>query len=286
MMAGDKIYVQIYLTNPNIDASEIATKPYYLNANWQDKFTWYSQYIGQAGTSYAQWNTDKLDKLYFPGSTRKTNSFITDQASESTRGKAGIMSTGCFIASTAMVLRNMGKTMNGYDFRTGFTGPLYADPYTVTLANVQRTGKEVVQDSGTGRYNLSTKAVDPVSVVMSNILSPTGFNAKYNAGGTSVTGTDAQKAATLATAIAGNNKRGIIALLKTGSRTHYIVIVGDRGSSYAAKDRFIICDPGGQIPSRGDNVPFSSSFSSLTSKYTFSNITTYWNIKELYEEDN
>lgn len=49
-----------------------------------------------------------------------------------------IKTYGCFVTSYAMVLRTMGATTSSlrYDNRTGNSGYLQADPFTVTLANL------------------------------------------------------------------------------------------------------------------------------------------------------
>ena len=271
LQAGDQIFVKVYLANTNITTTAISSNPYYLNVSVQHKFAWYSQYTGKAGTYNAQWNTNKLDNLYFPQSSYNGSCFIKDQTVE--HGNAGIMSRGCFISSTAMVLRNMGKTMNGTDFRTGFVGPLFADPFTVTLANVNRNGSEIKYSSG--KYNLSNVSVDPVSVNLPNILSK--FSATYRQG-INLTGTTAQNMTTLANLLPSNSSKGIIVLLKKGTNTHYIVIVGDRGSSYTADGRFIVCDPGTISSSKGDNVIFTNSWSYKSGGYKMSNASRYWTI--------
>ena len=81
-------------------------------------------------------------------------------------------------------------------------------------------------------------------------------------------GTSNPLTATKIAAALSNAESGLIAVLNGGS--HYIVITGDRGSSYSdPNDRFVICDPAATSAVYGDNIPWSSSSSS----YTFSDIT-------------
>lgn len=272
LKAGDKIYVRVYLANTNVTTSAITSNPYYLNVNLQHKMAWYSQYTGKAGSNI-QWNTEKLNKLYFPQYSM-SKSFIVDQTVDNSGASAGIMGTGCFIASTSMVLRNMEKTISGTDFRTGFVGPLFADPFTVTLANVNKNGSEITQNPSTGNYNLTNISLNPVSVNLPNIFSK--FNATYRQG-IDLTGTATQRANTLALELSLNKSKGVIVLFKKGSNTHYIVLVGDRGSSYAADSRFIVCDPGTVTPSKGDNVVFTNSWS-YKNGYTMAGASRYWTI--------
>ena len=276
LKAGDKIYVKVYLADTNVSTTLISSNYYYLNVNCQHKFSWYSQHSGRSG-SQVFWNSEKLDKLYFPQSTAYGNvKFISDiTADHATTSRSDLMDRGCFIASTAMVLRNMQKTMNGTDFRTGFIGPLYADPFTVTLANVGKNGSEISQNPSTGNYNLPNVYVDPISVSLPTILPK--FGATYRTG-VDLTGTDAQKISQLALALSINQGKGIIVLLKNSSgSTHYIVIVGDNGGT-SANQRFIVCDPGTVNPSLGDNVLFGNSKSVVSYNYTISHASRYWSI--------
>lgn len=75
------------------------------------------------GKSPTAFSTTNLDKLY---SSASTSSWLSQ-----------FKNTGCFIASYAMVLRNLGATTSvaQYDFRTGQRANLFSDPFTMMLAN-------------------------------------------------------------------------------------------------------------------------------------------------------
>lgn len=91
-------------------------------------------------------STTNLDKLYSNGSS---SSWLS-------RPK----SAGCVITSYAMILRNLGATTSSkhYDFRSGVTGYLASDPFTVMLAN---TSWPNITTSTSGTYIASTTQ-DPV----------------------------------------------------------------------------------------------------------------------------
>lgn len=237
---------------------------YYLNFNFTNAKTWYSQHSGNiGGVNY--WNTEKLDNLYFSDYDEKELPFITNQTDNN--NKVDVMDTGCFITCSAMVLRNKGKRRYCKDFRTGFLGAMYADPFTVMLANVNKSGSEITQNPSTGNYNLPGVTGNPVYTNLQTIA--TNFSCTRT--NTTLTGMDAQKAATIANLLS-SHPEGVIV---TFNGAHYVVIVGDRGSSYPPANRFIVCDPGTIDPAKGNNVVFSNShsahrgFSSLTNAYTF-----------------
>ena len=172
------------------------------------------------------------------------------------------MAGGCVIASCAMVLRNMNKTTiaTKSDFRTGYAGRLYADPYTVMLGNIGSTGNVV--NNGT-YYSLPNAPADPVYAYGSTIGS--AFGATYNS--QTLPGTTSGNVAAIANALQ-SHPQGVIVRF---AGKHDIVITQDRGSSYGDTGRFIVCDPAGNAPSKGRNVPFSSSYTG--SKYTLAQAT-------------
>lgn len=113
--------------------------------------TYGSKWFSQVGSNYGTtWNSTNLDNLYFPNMAScnhcdsvykcaNTPLYTTTAYSPSYNqlNKGHINKWGCSIASMAMVLRNMGATVsNKYDLRTGTTGNLNADPFTVTMANI------------------------------------------------------------------------------------------------------------------------------------------------------
>lgn len=150
-----------------------------------------------------------------------------------------------------MVLRNQNAVMTGYDFRTGFSGKMYADSYTVMLANMRKTGSEVnkVNDN---RYELAVSS-NPVSVIRNNVA--VGFGLEASAA--TLSGTAEQKANSISNRLLYEGE-GVIVKLQKGSNTHFLVFALDRGSTYSANDRFIVYDPGTASSSKGNGVVFSS----------------------------
>lgn len=112
-----------------------ASKPkYYLNVNYNASTPFYSQKVSNINGMYL-WNTQYLDQLTFNnGRPFITTDNLTDYDN---------MSYGCAIASYAMALRKMNATLNGKDFRTGYVGDLYADPFTAMLANMDNDGSSL-----------------------------------------------------------------------------------------------------------------------------------------------
>ena len=109
-----------------------------------------SPYTGYSQTSpensATPFSTTNLDKLY---SNNKTVSWLSR-----------FKSAGCVIASYAMILRNLRATTDNaqYDFRTGNTAKLVADPFTVMLAN---TSWPTITASSDGNYIADTSQ-DPI----------------------------------------------------------------------------------------------------------------------------
>ncbi len=96
-------------------------------------FTWYSQ----RSTQNSDWDSSILTDLYFWSGGVKLR-YAADYRNMSVNSW---MREGCAICSVAMVLHNLGAVLErGYDLRSGQTGNLPADPYTVTLANTYNFG--------------------------------------------------------------------------------------------------------------------------------------------------
>lgn len=92
--------------------------------------TWYPQIDAVAG-SYERWNTYSLDEL----TTKNNKKFKINGSTED------LMYEGCALACIAMVLNNQGAktTYNITDYRTGYYGKAYADPFTVAMVNADLT---------------------------------------------------------------------------------------------------------------------------------------------------
>lgn len=108
------------------------SESYTLKANSETTLAWYGQYISKYdGGEF--WNTNKLDEVkngIFP---------VFIESNDYTNND--LFATGCGIAAAAMIFRNLGATMDGYDLRTGKDGELLADPYTALLANCGTDGR-------------------------------------------------------------------------------------------------------------------------------------------------
>jgi len=98
----------------------------YASYPYTTKNTWYPQ-INAVSGSYERWNTYKLDTLITSGSKK----FMINGS------KDDLMYQGCALACIAMVLNNQGAktTYDITDYRTGYYGKAYADPFTVAMVN-------------------------------------------------------------------------------------------------------------------------------------------------------
>lgn len=100
-----------------------------MTASHEYKPAWFGQYVSKdADGEY--WNTNKLDKLYnhqYPV-FKELNKDIENYNGD-------VFATACGVVSAAMIFKNLGATMNGYDFRIGYEGKLQADPFTAMLSN-------------------------------------------------------------------------------------------------------------------------------------------------------
>ncbi len=217
---------------------------YDMDINFTRTYSWYSQMSGTSnGITY--WSTEFLDNLYFTPYASSTP-FMVDGTSSS--NKRDLMSEGCFLNCWAMVLRNQNAHMQGFDFRSGFNGSLYANPYTVTLANIGKTGPEV---QWVGSRLEMPCSIDPIAVRRTTIASAFGKTSHMQ----SLSGSVSQKAEVIADRLA-NSTGGVIVFFTKGSFTHALVIVRDLGPSYSTYERFIVCDPGTHDPSKGREVQF------------------------------
>ena len=148
-------------------------------------------------------STTNLDKLH---SSNRTNSWFDD-----------FKSTGCLIASYAMVLRNLGATTSTarYDFRTGITQKLTADPFTVMMAN---NSWPHISANGNGTYTASVTG-NPTIVAHSAIASSFGKTVNR-------VSLDGLNSAGKANAIAyylSLHPEGVIVYFSSGNGTHAIV---------------------------------------------------------------
>lgn len=217
-------------------------------------FTWYSQ----TNINNSYWNGGALSGIKF---MRKMF------ASES---KSHWMDEGCAISSVAMVLHNMGATYAaGFDFRSGQSGDLPADPYTVALANVGYKGFP----TAVGNYY-----ADPVYTRWSTITNAFKVNGndltyvhRYSGSKTAIK-----------KAILEHPEGIVVQMSKHNGETHYIVVAAcvNPNETKASRLQFMVYDPLSYDGSDGDYVLFEDSISYKLG-YRYSNFTSfyYWDVK-------
>lgn len=154
--------------------------------------------------SATSFSTNNLDKLYSSG---LSNSWLSR-----------FKSSGCVIASYAMILRNLGATTASkqYDFRSGNTGYLSADPFTVMLAN---TSWPTITANANGTYTASTTK-NPVYTYHGVVAKAFGKTANQ----VSLTGlNDTQKANAIAYYLSSHPEGVAVSFKRSDGGTHTIV---------------------------------------------------------------
>lgn len=225
-------------------------------------FTWYSQHSA-AGSD---WNANALSDIYFTaGGVRKR--FMIDKYG---KGKDW-MDEGCYLASIAMVLNNMGARLTrGYDFRSGQTDNLPADPYTVALANSGNTG------ANTSR---SVLYGNPILISRANI------DARFNVNGKAVESKMTYDVSPRAIKEAlDEHPEGVVVYFSRPSknRTHYIVFTKcvNPEEKNPNNYKFEVCDSASYDAARGDHVLFEQSISYAVEGYRMSSAVSMisWSI--------
>ncbi len=130
---------EIYKIKITTDSSSVVE--YELIPNYEFALAWYGQFVSKDDNG-VYWNSNKLDTTYYydPYDNNREYKMFDE-------GKSGkydhVFTTACGVVSAAMIFRNLGATMEGYDFRTGYEGTLQADPFTAMLANCRFNGTEL-----------------------------------------------------------------------------------------------------------------------------------------------
>ncbi|MBR3966485.1 MAG: Ig-like domain-containing protein [Clostridia bacterium] len=216
-------------------------------------FTWYSQHSATG----SDWNASLLSGISFTaGGVRKR--FMIDKYG---KGKDW-MDEGCYLASIAMVLNNMGARLTkGYDFRSGQTDDLPADPYTVALAN-------------SGNNGTTTQK----SVLYGNpiLISRSKIDERFNVGGKEIKSTMTYDVSPKAIKEAlDEHPEGVIVYFSrlSGNRTHYIVFTKclNPTEKNPKNYKFEVCDSASYDAARGDHVQFEKSISYTAERYRMSN---------------
>lgn len=254
---GGRYYIKVYSSSGYSTSKEYSlyiTSPTGLNK------TWYSQ-LNSTVTGH-EWNNNHLNNLY---SSNSSKVFIDDNYNTS-----DIMAAGCAITSIAMVLHNMNaKTSVAFtDFRTGFKGYMYADPFSVYLAHngftsapTYNNSKYTYNDIGIGLRYYDVNNTNGTKKVQ-NIGSYFNKNIVVHTGGLSD-----------AVAQLSSHPQGVIVRFQTSTDSHYVVMVPSSSNSSG----YVIYDPGTQQSSSGNGVPLSSAYVMTNDDWNFttSDVTEY-----------
>ena len=245
MVGNGGEYTALSLGSAKITASvDGVRKSFTVTVTDRSAFTWYSQ----RSTVNSDWDATKLTDLYFWSGGVKMR-FAADYRNMSARSW---MREGCAICSVAMVLHNLGATLEkGYDMRSGQTGDLPADPYTVSLANTYNFGASGVAELLYG---------DPILANWKAIASrffvdgePRGCRKIYYP--------TPRRIATLLE----DHPAGIVVEFKKGSGTHYVVFGEclNPEEKDQNKLKFLVYDPLGYTADQGDGVLYERTASYL-----------------------
>lgn len=222
-------------------------------------------YYSQHDIDGSYWNGSALSGIYF--SAGVTKRYAIDRYNYN----SDWMDEGCALTAHAICLRNLGATLTeGYDFRSGQTGNLPADPYTVSLAN-------------SGNYGASsanaTLSGNPIYV--NHNLIATRF--RVNGKSLSVTQTYAPNLKQIKEALDAHPEGVVVGLYHPVYENHYLLFTKcvnpEETNPYNYK--FIVCDPAAYAASQGDNVPFEQCYSYVNLGYRYSGITCMlaWNVE-------
>jgi len=220
----------------------------------KDAFTFYSQ----NNMTGSDWDATLLDKLYFVGGGYKRIFAIDDKLPGA---KSAWIEKGCSICSFAMILHNMdARLTSGYDFRSGQTGMLPADPYTVALANTANPGATSATDVLYG---------NPVYVSWARIAEAFEVDGQtlrvrrvYNGSRATIK------------ALLDAHPQGIIAMLCRGENTHYVIISRclNPDAQYSSQYEFEFYDSAAYLRYEGDGVALKDTTSNRYMHYSLASI--------------
>lgn len=247
---GSKYYICITSSSPSVSK-------YYLTVSQTLGNAWYSQYTATVG-SVDYWNPNKLDTLKITYNTTTRPVYVSNGGLYDSW-----MGSSCGITSAAMVLRNMGKTMNGYDFRTNYKGEMIADPFTTMLANCQLDGTTM------HTYDTSLNSnVEPSYFSYGNIANK--FGVQVNWKGNSISCKNKNELKQLI-----DTYKYVIVYLN-GAPNHWMVFTGyktDDSSEDDSLGKFIVYDPAARSYSKGSGILLSNTNTGYQNK-GFSDIRT------------
>ena len=225
-----------------------------------------STFYSQHNISTGGWDGVSLTNIRFSGKLFAVEGFAHN---------LDWMDEGCLICCYAMILNNLGATLNdGYDFRTGRTTNIEPDPYTVALANSGNRGAENAYSRLYG---------DPVSVQTSRLLS------RFTVGTSQLTlsANLGRSRAMIKEALEEHPEGVIVEFYVNENLRHFIVFTecinpDDANGRY----EFIVCDPAASDRENGDHVPFTECTSYQSIGYRYYNIVSIKAINVLSDYDN
>lgn len=241
--AGTTYYLKVAVRSDR----ELSTGKYafYISPIQESSHTWYTQKNNCTNDGYILWLGDKLDNLYFDFNMEKPF-FINGSQND-------FMSSGCAITSIAMVLCNMNcvPKVPLHDFRTGFYGYSYVDPFIVAMANIGTHDEPVWNGS---RYVYSTE-LNPIYIYdPSNIAKYFGTTAIIDETVKSIEGLEK---------ITSRYYGGVVVHYKNSADEHWVVM-----KHADNEDGFIVFDAGTNNPEKGCGVLYSNN--NIKTKYHFS----------------
>lgn len=256
---GKTYYIEVYRGNSSGTNSKYKL---YVAPSMPKNGAWYSQLSGKV-TSEEEWNTYRLNEVYFNQDGYKK--FFIDNV----YGKGAVadyMGDGCAITCASMVLRNMNAlTSSNYtDFRTGYYGKCYADPYIVAMANIGTTSAPTWQ-SEESKYGY-TSSKNPVYMrtdSWSQIATAFGKKATFHSNPTW----------SKAVELVSSYPQGVIVRFQktkgengTDYTSHYVVLA-------KSGDGYLVYDPGTAQTGKGKGVSWSNAYVNTTMKFTQLKVT-------------
>lgn len=226
-ISGNTYYIKVYSSS---GYSSSAKYKLYLSSGVGLRKTWYSQI--KSNIDGHEWNNKSLGSLYCGNKV-----FIDDDPNTRT----DLMISGCAITSIAMVLHNMNAktTQKITDYRTGYYGYMYADPFTVYMAHNNVTS---ISNPYTPSYSIDLRYYDDDNGVthVSNIESYFGKTITVHSGNIN----DAKNELAA-------HPQGVIIRFPG----HYVVMSPSNNS-----DGYVIYDPGTSNESTGNGVAFDNAY--------------------------
>lgn len=207
--------------------------------------TWYTQTQNYDNYGNELWNDYKLSNLHFGSSTSKP---FNDNSSNN-----DFMNEGCALACMAMVLNNLGaQTKNPIeDFRTDYYGYSYADPFTVTMANIGVT----TAPTWDGKTYTYTQSSNPMRLDRPDLVAEY-FNKTAKNDTTTKTFEGIKEKLS-------EYPKGIVVQFNNANGMHWVVMVPANNA-----DGFVVYDPGTPNPTKANGVSFANSYAHLNYGFT------------------